>query len=177
MREEWKEVYGFNVLYEVSNLGRVRTKYTQSKVYGSTYNYLTPVDNGNGYLRFNWKSKNVNHTVYLHRLVATAFLDNPHGYHEVNHKDEDKKNNRADNLEWCDHDYNAGYGTKNFRAAETRRKRKLIECIDTGIVYKSLQDVMDEYGVSKTAISNCLSGRSKTCAGKRWRYLSNVYAG
>lgn len=175
MEEQWKEIYGFNVLYEISNLGRVRTKYTKGKVYCKDYNYLIPVDNGNGYLKFNWKSKNKNHTVYLHRLVAEAFIDNPKGYKEVNHIDEDKTNNCVNNLEWCDHQYNSKFGTKNERAKKKRQRDIL--CIDTGIIYHTLQEIVNEYNVSKTAISNCLHGRCKTCAGKHWRYADEVHAG
>lgn len=62
-----------------------------------------------------------NHTVYVHRLVALAFIDNPNGYLEVNHKDENKSNNAVDNLEWCDHTYNANYGTKPERTAQKNK--------------------------------------------------------
>lgn len=173
MTEVWKDVYGFAVLYEVSNFGRVRTKYADNNVYGGQYNYLNPVDNGKGYLRFNWRgSGNIKRTVYVHRLVAEAFVDNPSGYREVNHIDENKKNNRADNLEWCTHEYNSQYGTKNIRAAN--KMKRAIKCIDTGIIYWSLQEIADEFGVGKTAISNCLNGRSRSCAGMHWIY-DDVY--
>ena len=168
MKEEWREVYGFNVLYEVSNLGRVRTKYNSGKVYGKEYTYLEPCDNGNGYLRFNWKSSHSTHTVYLHRLVAETFLENPNGYSDVNHIDENKHNNRVDNLEWCTHQYNCGYGTRNERVSSKRRLK--IKCVETGTVYPSMREAANDYSVCVTAISNCLSGRAKSSCGKHWVY-------
>lgn len=58
----------------------------------------------------------------VHRLVATAFIDNPNGYDEVNHKDEDKTNNNVNNLEWCSHKYNMNYGTRNLKQSIAMKK-------------------------------------------------------
>lgn len=168
--EVWKEVYGFNVLYEVSNKGRVRTRYTSGKYYSKDYTYLEPCDNGNGYLRFNWSTGKCRKTVYVHRLVAEAFIPNPMGYLEVNHIDEDKSNNSVDNLEWCNRDYNTHYGTRIKRSSSKRERP--IECIDTGVIYPNFKSVLTELNVGKTALSNCLNGRSKSCSGMRWRYVN-----
>lgn len=64
--------------------------------------------------------------VSVHRLVAMAFIDNPNGYNEINHKDEDKTNNNVNNLEWCSHLYNIRYGTCTKRGAETRKRNKML---------------------------------------------------
>lgn len=167
--EHWKEVLGFDVLYEVSNLGRVRTRYNRFTGYTDDYNYLEPIDNGTGYLRFNWFLNGKQKTVYLHSLVANAFLDNPNNYNEINHKDENKLNNTVDNLEWCDHNYNCNYGTRNKRLSEKTGVK--IRCVETGIVYDSLKDASEKMNVVKSAINNCLKGRSKTCSGYRWEYV------
>lgn len=167
--EEWKEVYGFDVLYEVSNLGNVRTKYVKNKGYTQEYHECKPIDNGNGYLRFNWTSNRKHHTVYVHRLVAQYFIDNPEGYNEVNHIDENKTNNAASNLEWCNHNYNSNYGTKNIRAAKKTRRK--IRCNETGIVYDSLKAASEDMEICKTAISNCLNNRSKSSCGYTWSYV------
>ena len=166
--EVWKEVYGFDVLYEVSNLGRIRTKFAEGGGYRAEYRILTPTDNGNGYLRFNWSLKGRPKTVYLHRLVAEAFVKNPFGYNEVNHLDENKKNNAAENLEWTTHKLNCQHGTRNERVAA--KTSKAVICVENGIVYRSIREAAKELDVAITAISNCLNGRSKTCRGYHWKY-------
>lgn len=168
-KEIWKEVLGYDVLYEVSNFGRVRTRHSKEKGYTNEYRIVKPTDNGNGYLRFNWKTNGRNKTVYVHKLVALYFVDNPYGYVEVNHKDEDKTNNKFDNLEWCTHLYNCRYGTRNQRSGENTSKK--VRCKENGKVFKSIRCAADEIGVCVTAISNCLNHRSKSCSGYTWEYV------
>ena len=167
--EVWKEVFGYDVLYEVSNLGRVRTRYSKMTGYSKDYRFVKPSDNGNGYLRFNWKLNGRSKTVYLHRLVAEYFIPNPNSLNEINHKDENKQNNCVDNLEWCDHKYNCKYGTRNDRSAQKNRKK--IVCVETGRIFESSTQAASELNVNVTAISNCLRGRSKSCSGYRWQYV------
>lgn len=170
MKEEWREVYGFDHLYEISNLGKLRTKFAGKRGYTKDYRYIEPRDNGNGYLRFNLKCNGKQRTTYAHRLVAEYFVDNPCGYTEINHIDENKKNNCADNLEWCTHAYNSNYGTKLERAA--RFSRKKIKCIETGQIYGSLEEASRAMNVVKGSISNCLHGRSKSAAGFTWEFVN-----
>lgn len=168
--EIWEEVYGFDSLYEISNLGRLRTKHHGARGYQKEYRYIEPRDNGKGYLCFNLKSNHTQKTVYVHRLVANAFVANPNKHTEINHKDENKRNNSADNLEWCSHINNCNYGTRNERA-KAKRTRKII-CNETGVIYNSVEQAAEIMGVGKTAISNCLHGRTKTCAGYTWRLVN-----
>lgn len=170
MTELWKEVLGYDILYEVSNLGRVRTRYHVNEGYTTQYRYVEPNDNGNGYLRFNFKLNGRQKTAYLHRLVADAFVDNPKGYNEVNHKDENKHNNCADNLEWCEHNYNCLYGTRIERSAE--KCSRSVRCCDTNETFKSLGDAAKHYGIGVTALSNHLNGRSRSCVGYTWEYVT-----
>ena len=165
---EWREVYGFDILYEVSNKGQIRTKHHGKYGYQNEYVYLKPTDNGKGYLRVNLKTGNKQRTVYVHILVAQAFVPNPEGYKEINHKDENKQNNNADNLEWCDHLYNCNYGTRNERSGIKRRIK--VQCVETNVIFESLEEAANEMNVCKSAIVNCLKGRSKSCGGYTWRY-------
>lgn len=166
--EEWKEVYGFDYLFEISNLGRVRTKYYGKLGYKPEYRFIEPLDNGRGYLRLNVRSNCKQKTVYIHRLVANAFIPNPKGYPEINHKDENKKNNNVDNLEWCSRVYNSNYGTIKERIGK-KHSLKVI-CVELNIVYNSVREAAEAFDVCITAVSNCLNGRSKSCAGYTWRY-------
>lgn len=75
-----------------------------------------------GYERVTLWENGKKFNVSVHRLVAMAFIDNPNGYDEINHKDEDKTNNNVNNLEWCSHLYNIRYGTGTKRSAETRKR-------------------------------------------------------
>lgn len=134
MEEVWKPIKGYEELYEVSNMGRVRSLTHTKTVRRGELTYevemkgktLKPSARRHGYLGVMLYGKGGHPTrgfksVSVHTLVATAFVENPHGYKEVNHKDEDKTNNRADNLEWCDRKYNTNYGTCQQRRSEKTR--------------------------------------------------------
>lgn len=113
MIEEWKAVPGYEGLYEVSNKGNVRNV---------RRNTLLRLQKNQGYIRV-WLYKNgIQAGLRVHRLVAQAFIPNPDNLPEVNHIDEDKTNNRVDNLEWCSRKYNVNFGTRNIRAKETAIK-------------------------------------------------------
>ena len=114
MMEEWKEIPGYEGLYEVSNMGNVRN------VRRNTLLRLTKTNKG--YIQVGLSKNGILTVLKVHRLVAQAFLPNPDNLPMINHKDEDKTNNRVENLEWCDHKYNMNYGTRNIRAKETAIK-------------------------------------------------------
>lgn len=120
--EVWKPAPGFEQDYEVSNRGRIC-----SHRKGHTRLLKPILEKWNGYFTVSlFDAKGKMHKVKVHRLVALAFIPNPHGYPCVNHKDEDKTNNHTDNLEWCSKAYNTTYGTSRQRARETLL-RKLAE--------------------------------------------------
>lgn len=121
MTEIWKAVKGYEGLYEVSNLGNVRSldKVIKSKHNGTTLRkgrILTPFyEEKKGYYQVALTKDGKVKKYRVHRLVAIAFLENPFNYTDVNHKDENKINNNVDNLEWCTRKYNNNYGTKRER--------------------------------------------------------------
>ena len=115
--EKWKDIEGYDGMYQVSSLGRVR-----SKKYGR-WKVLRPQKNRDGYLSVNL-SKNSNQKRHsVHRLVAKAFIDNDNTLNDqVNHRNEDKTDNRVTNLEWCDRSYNITYnGLQQRRTANYHR--------------------------------------------------------
>ena len=130
--EQWRDIEGYEYLYQVSNEGRVKSlNYRHT----GRDKLLKPQSNNKGYLQVNlYKDRKRKHQ-NVHRLVAEAFLPKPDGYTQVNHKDEDKTNNTVwinedgsvdlekSNLEWCINEYNYNYGTRIQRIAEANSKR------------------------------------------------------
>lgn len=114
--EEWRDVIGFEGLYQVSNLGRVKgldrlvdTNINNVDKRISKGKLLKPQFNNKGYKRVNLCKNGTFKSVFVHRLVAEAFIPNPNNYPVVNHKDENKQNNCVENLEWCTQKYNMNW--------------------------------------------------------------------
>lgn len=168
--EQWKNIEGYEGLYQVSDDGRIRN--SKGKI-------LKGGKNARGYLyvALNKNGKQVMKKV--HRLVAEAFLENPQNLPEVNHKDECKTNNNVLNLEWCDSKYNTNYGTANQRRAEKLLNRqdlsKRIDQIDavTGEVIRQWASTMEcgRNGYMQSHVSACARGERKTHKGYVWKYL------
>ena len=180
MQEVWKDIEGYEGLYQVSNLGRVKSLKGSHEKYKEKI--LKPRKNSNGYLRVGLCRKDF----YIHRLVAQAFIPNPNNYLEVNHKDETRDNNRVDNLEWCNKTYNMNYGTIKERIGKASKGRSLgsksarakkVKCITTGEIFDCMTDAHKKYNIDLNCICACCKGRQKT-AGKHpqtgekliWRY-------
>lgn len=172
--EVWKDVVGYEGTYMVSNLGRVRGMYGK---------ILRPLVRQHGYLSVFLYGKGDNARKYkqfsIHRLVAEAFIENPNGYAEVNHLDEDKTNNRADNLEWCDRKYNTNYGTTQKRRADKIRngpRSKPIDQLDLRgnyiATYPSMAEIKRTLGYEQSAICFAAQGKFSQAYGYKWRYAA-----
>lgn len=173
MTEIWKTVEGYS-RYEVSNLGRVRS-YAQDGKAGKI-KYGTPTFRGYLTIRL-YDGKGHKHDFPVHRLVAKHFIPNPENLPQVNHKDEDKKNNRVDNLEWCTNDYNIHYGTGIERAALANRCCKTtsvkIYSVDTDgnkVIYDSIGEAERQTGLNHSNIVRTLKGKSHSCGDRKWFY-------
>lgn len=119
IKEVWKDIQGYDGKYSISNFGNVRSNHYGKK------RILKPMRNAgiyNGYLTVTLYNNSVGKKVKIHRLVAEAFLPNPNNLPVINHKDEDKTNNKVDNLEWCTKLYNNTYNGARDRATETWRR-------------------------------------------------------
>lgn len=125
MMEEWRDVVGYEGIYEVSNMGNVRTKegkttwqhYSGTRVWKQRI--LTQMkDNRNACSVNLWKDRK-NKGFLVHRLVAIAFIPNPNNYPIINHKDCNPSNNNVDNIEWCDNTYNINHAYDNGLMKET----------------------------------------------------------
>jgi hypothetical protein len=129
--ETWKDIKGYEGLYQVSNLGRVKSlerevnqgKYGNTRTVGGCL--LNPTDNGNGYLIVQLRRKQHRKNYYVHRLVAEQFVENGSNLKYVNHKDYDTRNNRADNLEWCTQRDNILHSSQRMRKPHKQWKQSV----------------------------------------------------
>lgn len=181
-KEIWKDVVGFEGLYKVSNLGRVkslqRTCIGKNGVVVVTNERIKNVhDNRYGYLALPLYKNNKVYNRYVHRLVCEAFLSNPNNHPCVNHKDEDKWNNRVDNLEWCTYKYNSTYGSARERQKKTYRKNhKMMKTVYQYTLngafvaeYIGLREAERQTGCK--SIHQNLMGLYKQAGGYRWSYV------
>ena len=104
--------------------------------------------------------------------MALAFIQNPNNYTQINHKDENKSNNRVENLEWCTHSYNMNYGTLQERKGKANGVLvyQYTKSGDFVKKYPSLKSAAVSNGFQSSPIQNCCCGRSKTSYGFIWKY-------
>lgn len=181
--EEWRDIEGYEGLYQVSNEGRVkslpkewiggngaklRKEETILKSGGTCWNrkYQMVVLCKNG------KQKNMK----VHRIVAQAFIPNPENKPFINHKDENPENNKVENLEWCDSKYNNNYGSRNERMSESQKtvgnKPVYQYSLNDVVINKfiSLSEAARLNNLNDANISQCCKGKRKTCGGFKWGY-------
>lgn len=159
--------------YSVSNLGRIRMNgKTIIKSNGVMATYQPHIvgtsDKKCGYLEVRL-TVDKNKSIYrlVHRLVLSAFnsVDNMDEM-EVNHKDENKHNNKLENLEWMTSKENCNYGSRNVKCGEAKSKR--VRCVETGIIYNSGKEASELTKATRSGISNCLNGKKKKSGGFHW---------
>lgn len=159
--EFWKPIIGYEGLYEVSNLGRVKSlNYNNTNQEGM----LKPSYQSDGYLNITLCKFGKAKRYRIHRLVAEAFIPNPNNYPEVNHIDENKLNNCVENLEWCDRQYNQDYSLSK-QVGQYDLNGNLIK------VYKSTREAERQTGYLSGVISYCCIGKIRTAYGYIWKYL------
>lgn len=163
MEEVWKSVKGYENLYWVSNLGRVKSK---RKV-------LQPIKGE--YLKVGLSKNGIQKTLTIHRLVAQAFVDNPNKLNFVNHIDENKYNNVFTNLEWCTNKYNVNYGERNEKVSKNQSRYKIIQKDKQGNIIKvwdNIWELTHNTNFRKDNISRCCRGKYKYAYGYKWEYTA-----
>ena len=177
--ETWKDVVGYEWLYKVSDKGNVYSvarKDSIGRKLGGRI--LKPCYDRDGYLVVNLCKNGVLKRKYIHRLVAEAFLPNPEGLPQVNHRDEIKDNNNVENLEWCDSKHNINYGTRNERISKKVRavNAKTGDVVEFNSTAEAGRKGYDQGSVSAacrgvyTASNGKLIGDGRTYKGFRWYY-------
>ena len=157
--EHWKSISGYEEIYEVSDLGRVRSlKHGKEKI-------LKPQKTNNGYLRVDLcKDGKLKHSK-VHRLVAEAFIPNPNNLETVNHKDEVKTNNTVSNLEWMSRVDNKRYSANKSVKMFDKSTGELLA------TFPSTREAERVTGINNGNISTCCNGKIKSSGGYVWRYI------
>lgn len=171
MEEEWKDIANFEGLYQVSNLGRVKSL---PKVGSGGHNgvILSPSKDKDGYLLVYLYANRKRVACKVHRLVAKAFIPNPYSFPQVNHKDEVKDNNCFTNLEWCSSSYNNSYGKGSINRANSKRVPILQLDMNDNIIreFNSAKEVESTLGFNSSNITNCCRGKYKSMYKYKWKY-------
>lgn len=198
--EKWKDVVGYEGMYQVSNFGNIkslnRISLNNRSLKGRLLSQRTDKD---GYKIVTLFKNGVRVDMKVHRCVASAFISNPCNYPEVNHKDESKANNNVSNLEWCTSKYNANYGTRSKKISAANKgcprpymkgannyfygkhycgelspsSKVVLKCDTGGNVldrYTCTREAAEAVGCSQSAISMGCLGKRKTVKGYTWKY-------
>lgn len=162
------DIAGYEGLYKISEHGDVISAKRRGNA-GRTSVLVGGLDKV-GYKLVTLSKNGKGKTYRIHKLVAEAFVSNPHGYTEINHKDENKLNNNADNLEWCTRAYNVAYGARTEKT-----QRAVIQfSLDRKYIatHKGVAEASRAIGARTCGgISNCCKGKCRTAYGYIWRYL------
>jgi hypothetical protein len=169
--EIWKTISDYPN-YMVSSLGRVKSlNYKRT----GKEEILKPCVDSIGYCNVGLCKDNKQKKIYIHRLVAQAFIPNPDNLSQVNHKDENKQNNCVDNLEFCDATYNNTYGTRLERASKACQKSVVQLDKNNNFIkeFSSITQVGNDLNISLGNVSNCCRGKVNFVGGYRWMYLED----
>lgn len=150
MQEIWRDIEGYEGLYQVSNMRRIKSlnyRHTGKEEIKKQQKIKS------GYLHVQLHKDGERKHYQVHRLVAQAFIPNPEGLPQVNHKDEDKTNNCVTNLEWCSVLYNNTYGSRMEKVVKSQGK--LIICVETNTTYFSSRDAQRKTGINASNIRAC----------------------
>lgn len=183
MEELWKPVANYEGLYEVSNLGRIRSvdhfelinskgghvhkRFRKGQVLVQSF------DGSGHYLHVRLQKNGLGKSRNVHRIVAETWIPNPNMFPEVNHIDENKCNNSVENLEWCDRKYNNNYGSKlgSTRGAKNPQNKfseETITALKSEYIPNDpehgLTPLAKKYGISVSHVCSIIKGR-------RWEWL------
>lgn len=180
--EIWKDIVGFEGLYQVSNVGRVRSigrNYYDH--YNKVYSYLKrdkavikaqQYYGGKDYPRTVLYKMGRSHLMSIHRAVAEAFIPNPGNLPTVNHKNGIRTDNRVENLEWCSYSDNLIHSMYVLNRIE--KLGKPVMCVETGERFRSIGEAAKEKGLSFHCLRAHLKGRMPSLHGQHWVFIDKT---
>ena len=168
MNEIYKDIQGYEGKYQISNLGNVYSLITNK--------ILKPRLTLDGYYQVDLCKNGVKKHLYIHRLVAQSFLDNPKNYKIVNHKDENSMNNIVSNLEWCDSTYNNNYGNCKRKISEANSIKINQYDMDGNFIkqWLGINNIEKCLKINKGNICMCCKGKRNNAGGYKWKYTQEL---
>lgn len=185
--EVWKDIKGYEGLYQVSNLGRVKSfdvyikvgiKNAETALHKGRI--LKPMKNRQGYMRVELCKGGERKAIFVHRLVASVFIENPENKVCVNHIDGDKQNNCVENLEWCTYSENMQHafdtGLKRCKYGKEHHNHSEVTQYDLQgnfiRLWYGFHEINRVLGFDYRNIHACCNGKQKTAYGYVWRYAN-----
>ena len=175
MEEIWKDIEGYEGLYKISNYGNIINLHSRWGKRKKPRKLTLSINKD--YIRCGLSKDGKETKFYVHRLVAKNFIPNPNNYPCINHKDENKLNNNANNLEWCDYSYNNNYGSRNDKVAKKLKNgiycKKIMQYDLSGNLIKewvSINEASRKLNIKPSCICLCCRNKQKTASGYIWRY-------
>lgn len=182
----WKDIVGFEGLYMVSDAGTI-TSVSRIVTHRGFDRFIVGKEKKQQLDKYGYKCIKLSkdgrkHHFTVHRLVATAFIDNPKNKAQVNHIDGDKTNNSVENIEWCTAKENVSHSWKfgisksqkgiprNNKVEQPKRRRPVLQISQSGQSIILHDSISDAIGYTATHIVNCCKGKVKMHKGYRWEY-------
>lgn len=183
--EIWKDIKGYEGIYQVSNLGNVRSLDRYGFIKGNKTFFkgkqLKQKTDKRKYKRVSLCKEGKQRTITVHRLVMESFVENIFNYPCINHKDENPSNNKLDNLEWCTQKYNINYGTCREKIKKNHKSQincestsKKVINLDTNEIFPSIHEAGRRFKINFQNIYKCCKGKRNTAGGYRWGYLNEI---
>lgn len=175
--ELWKDIQGYEGYYQVSNFGRIKSlsrflNYVDGQVRFMEGKIIQPRICVAGYALLNLHKDGKQLTVQVHRVVALHFLERTSFELIVHHIDEDRLNNKVENLEWVSRSFNTLYGDSPKKIANSKKKSIIQLTLQNEVVkiWESAKEVEDTLGFNKGHLGEVCSGKHKTAYGYLWKF-------
>lgn len=183
--EIWKEVKGWEGIYQVSNYGRVKScfryvKQSNGKIRHYKEKIMKTFLTKTKYVRLSLEKDGIKRKYFVHQLVATAFIENPNNYKQINHKDENPINNTVCNLEWCDSKYNLNYGTRIERIKlktinNPKNSKPILQYTFDGQFVKEYPSVMETRRLFGTHVNEVCNHKCMSVYGYYWIFKGDDF--